>query len=64
MTMRVNLENTDQSRTVRVIVRRKSVNGAMVVVPLDTKGIAPGATDYVYLNSCQDCILQEVQPEN
>jgi len=66
MTMRVNLENTDQQRTVRVIVRRKSatLTGAMEVSPLETKEILPGGIDYVYLHSGQDCILQEVQPEN
>lgn len=65
MTMRIELKNTDQSRTCRILVRRPSpiVEGWMSVVDAETKTIGPGETGEVWLHSGQDCILEEVQPE-
>lgn len=65
MTMRVIVENTDQSRTMRVLVRLRNQvpGGEMLIDPAYTKEVEPGGKTDVWLHDGKDCVLEEVQPE-
>jgi hypothetical protein len=61
MTMRVLIENTDQSRKLKVTVRDKNEAGELVeskvMLP---KTLEPQEKGEVWLHSGRDCILEEI----
>jgi hypothetical protein len=61
MTMRIVIENTDQSRKARVITRQRETfpDGELIPQPNPVE-IAPGASQEVWIHNGKDCIIEEV----
>ena len=64
MTMRVEIKNTDASRSCRIVVRHRhtSITGQSTMEPVREEAtvVLPGDTGNVWLHNGQDCILEEV----